>query len=180
MSLQADTVHHMGVPTHAMVYTGGSAVTMGAGAGPLQFLGPLRAFDGVKNWYLLFYPLPEGKTFEEVRDRATERYIQAAGSAEAMTVEIRKPGGEQWGVDWVRYVVGRPHEGNVPLDVAIPLPKGDEVVSRYEVFDADEAGELFMSYHKTGDIPDGYTLRPVEGYTADDRVIDLRGAAASD
>lgn len=167
----------MGVPTHAMVYTGGSAATMGAGAGPLQFLGPLRAFDGVENWCLLFYPLPEGKGFEEVRNQATEQYIQAAGSAEAMTVEIRKPGGAQWGADWVRYVIGHPHEGTPPLDVAIPLPRGDQMISRPEVFDAEEAAKIFMSYHTTGDIPPGYVLRPVEGYTADHDLIDLHDLA---
>ena len=31
----------MGVPTHVMEYTGGSALAMGAGAGWLQFFGPL-------------------------------------------------------------------------------------------------------------------------------------------
>lgn len=166
----------MGVPTHAMVYTGGSAATMGDGAGPLQFLGPLRAFDGMENWYLLFYPLPEGKTFEEVRDQPTEQFIQAAGRADAMTVEIRKPGGERWGAKWVRYTIGHPHDGDLPLDVAIPLPNGDQMINAAEVFDAEEAGELFMSYHRTGDIPAGYTLRPVEGYTADGGLVDLRGA----
>lgn len=163
----------MGVPTHAMVYTGGSAATMDSGAGPLQFLGPLRVLNGTERWFLLFYPLPDGKTFEEFRDQATERYIQAAGTAEAMTVEIRKPGGQQWGADWVRYTIGHPHDGDAPLDVAIPLPRGDQMISAPEVFDAEEAGQLFMAYHETGDIPAGYVLRPVEGYTADGRNIDL-------
>lgn len=157
-----------------MVYTGGSAATMGPGAGPLQFLGPLRAFDGVQNWYLLFYPLPEGRSFDSVRNEATKEYIQAAGSAKAMVVEIRKPGGAQWGAEWVRYVIGRPHDGVAPLDVAIPLPKGDQMISRAEVFDAEEAAKLFMSYHASGDIPAGYVLRPVEGYTADHESIDLQ------
>lgn len=159
-----------------MVYTGGSATTMSAAAGPLQFLGPLRAFDGVENWYLLFYPLPEGKTFDEVRHQVTEQYIQAAGSADAMTVEVRKLGGEQWGAKWVRYTVGHQHAGDLPVDVAIPLPNGNQMISRAEVFDAEEAGLLFVAYHKTGDIPSGYVLRPVEGYAANGEVIDLRAA----
>lgn len=94
-----------------------------------------------------------------------------------MTVEIRKPGGAQWGAEWVRYTIGHPHDDDLPLDVAIPLPRGDEMISRAEVFDAEEAGKLFMSYHKTGDIPPGYVLRPVEGYTADGRHFDLPDAA---
>jgi len=168
----------MGIPTHVMVYSSGSAATMGSGAGPLQFLGPLRRLNGVERWYLLFYPLPPGKSYEEVRAAATEQFIQAAGSAEAMVLEIRKPGGAQWGAGWVRYVIGHLEEGNQPLDVPIKLPKTIEMISRAEVFEAEEAGQLFMSYHKTGDIPAGYVLRPVEGYTADGDLIDLRGTAA--
>ena len=82
----------------------------------------------------------------------------------------------KWGAEWVRYVIGHQHEGNPPLDVAITLPRGDQMVSRAEVFDADEAATLFISYHRTGDIPAGYSLRPVEGYTADGGIIDLRAA----
>ncbi|WP_078315393.1 hypothetical protein [Mycobacterium sp. D16Q16] len=167
----------MGVPTHAMVYTSGGAATMDGGSGPLQFLGPLRQFGKNGNWFLLFYRLPEGKTFEEVRNEATEQFIQAAGDAAAMTVEIRKPGGEQWGAKWVRYTIGHPHDGDLPLDVAIPLPNGDQMVSRAEVFDADEAAQLFISYYRTGDLPEGYVLRPVEGYTADGDLVELGGAA---
>jgi adenine-specific DNA methylase len=47
-------------------------------------------------------------------------YIQAAGRADAMTVEICKPGGQQqWGVDWVRYVIGHPDSEGAVLDVPI-------------------------------------------------------------
>lgn len=177
-SVQPDGVDDMGVPTHAMVYTGGGAVEKGGGSGRLQFQGPLRAFDGVENWCLLLYPLPEGKRFEEVRNQATEQYIQAAGRAEAMTVEIRKPGGAQWGAESVRYVIGHPHDGSPPLDVAVPLPNGDQMISGPEVFDAEEAAKLFMQYHRTSDIPSGYVLRPAEGYTFDGNIIDLRGMEA--
>jgi hypothetical protein len=51
------------------------------------------------------------------------------------------------------------------------------MVSAAEVFAADEAAELFISYYRTGDIPPGYVLRPVEGYTRDGGLIDLRGVA---
>ena len=167
----------MGVPTHAMVYTSGWAATMGAHADLLEFVSPLRRLNGAERWFLLLYPLPEGKTFEEVRNLATEQYVQAAGSAEAMTVEIRKPGGRQWGADWVRYTIGHAHEGDLPLDVAIPLPNSNQIISSAEVFGADEAADIFISYYKTGDIPPGYVLRPVEGYTADGGLVDLRDVA---
>lgn len=165
----------MGVPTHVMVYTGGMAATMDDGSGPLQFLGPLRAFGQDGNWYLVFYRLPDGKSYEDVRGEATTEYIQAAGDADAMAVEVRKRGGAQWGAHWVRYVIGRAHTGNPPLDVPIVLPKGDQMVSAAEVFTADEAAQLFIAYYKTGDIPDDYVLRPVEGYTEDGRLVDVAG-----
>lgn len=89
-------------------------------------------------------------------------------------LDIRKPGGEQWGADWVRYFIGHPHEGEAPLDVPIELPRGPEYVSAAEVFEAEEAANIFFTYYKTGDIPPGYVLRPVEGYTANGGLIDLR------
>jgi hypothetical protein len=90
-----------------------------------------------------------------------------------MTVEVRKLGGDQLGAKWVRYTVGRKHAGDLPLNIAISLPNGDQMISRAEVFDAEEAGMLFMAYHRTGDIPAGYALRPVGGYTANGEAIDL-------
>lgn len=53
----------MGVPTHAMIYSSGWASVMDGGSSLLQFQGPLGALDGVENWYLTFYPLPEGEEF---------------------------------------------------------------------------------------------------------------------
>ena len=91
-----------------------------------------------------------------------------------ITVEIRKPGGQQWGMEWVRYVVGHPHDGEAPIDVPIELPKNTDMISRAEVFEAEEAADLFISYYKTGDIPAGYALRPVEGYKADGDIVNWR------
>lgn len=168
----------MGVPTHAMIYTSGWASVMDGGAGPLQFRGPLGVLDGVENWCLTFYPLPEGKSFEEVRGTEIWNFLQAGGRADAMTLDMRTLGGAQWGVDGVRYVIGHPHEGTPPLDVPIELPRGAEMVSAAEVFTADEAADIFFTYYQTGDIPPGYALRPVEGYTYAGGWRDLRGVSA--
>lgn len=163
----------MGVPTHVMEYNGRIAATIGRDAGPLQFAGPLRALDGSEQWSVVLYPLPPGKSYEDVANLPTPEYLQAAGEAERMVVELRKAGGAQWGADWVRYIVGHPHDRNAPVDVAIKLPDTTEIVSQPEVFDAEEAVQLFMTYHRTGDIPPGYVLRPVEGYTTDGGLIKL-------
>jgi hypothetical protein len=49
---------------------------------------------------------------------------------------------------------------------------------RAEVFDAEKAAQLFMSYYRTGDVPPGYGLRPVEGYASDGQLVDLWGKSA--
>ena len=60
----------------------------------------------------------------------------------------------------------------------IELSDGAEMVSAPEVFTADEAAAIFYTYYRTGDIPPGYALRPVEGYTYAGDWRDLRGVTA--
>ncbi|MCP2622055.1 hypothetical protein NLB33_04205 [Mycolicibacterium smegmatis] len=165
----------MGIPTHVMEFSSGAASVKGSGSSRLQFVSPLRRLNGTERWFITFYALPPGKSYEEIRHEGTTEYIQAGGSAEAMMLDIRKPGGQQWGAESVRYFIGHPHDGTPPLDVAIELPRGPEFVSAAEVFEAEEAADIFISYYKTGEIPPGYVLRPVEGYTRDGCLIDLRG-----
>lgn len=167
----------MGVPTHVMEYTGGWADTMGAGSGWLQFFSPLNMLGKNGNWYVIFFALPADMSYDQMRKEkmgATE-YVQAAGTAEKMAVEIRKLGGEQWGAKWVRYGIGHPHDGVAPVNVPLELPNGTEWISGPEVFAAEEAAQIFISYYKTGAIPDEYVLRPIEGYDAEGRLIDLVG-----
>ncbi|MCP9274390.1 hypothetical protein [Mycolicibacterium arenosum] len=112
----------MGVPTHVMQFSSGGAAVKDGGSSLLQFVSPLRQLDGAERWFITFYALPEGRSFEEVRGQATEQFLQAAGRSDAMTVEIRKLAAGQSRVGWVRYTVGHEHDGTLPLDVAIPLP----------------------------------------------------------
>lgn len=169
----------MGVPTHVMEFSSGRASTKDGGSSLLQFVSPLRQLDGTDRWFITFSPLLPGQTIEDVRHGDTPEYLQAGGRADKMMLDFRRPGGEQWGVTGVRYVIGHEHDGNLPLDVAIDLPRGHEYVSAAEVFEAEEAGDIFFTYYQTGDLPPGYALRPVEGYTADGGLVDLRGTSAS-
>ena len=50
----------MGVPTHVMECTSGSALAMGSSAGWLQFLGPLNMLGKKGNWFIRFFQLPDG------------------------------------------------------------------------------------------------------------------------
>ncbi len=130
--------------------------------------------DGAQRWFITLSPLPPGKGIEWVRHGDTQEYLQAGGRADKMQLDIRKPGGAQWGAVGVRYVIGHPHDGNLPVDVPIELPHAPEFVSAAEVFEAEEAGDIFFTYYKTGYIPPGYVVRPVEAWTADGTNIDLR------
>lgn len=100
-----------------------------------------------------------------LRPDGANAYLQAAGSAEAMTVQICKPTSDGPGGQSVRYVVGHEHTEGAPIEVEIALPRGTEIVSRYEVFNADEAAALVEACHQAGDIPAGCSLRPVQTIT---------------
>lgn len=56
----------------------------------------------------------------------------------------------------------------------IELPKGPEMVSASELFDTEEAGDIFYSHYKTGDISPCYSLASDGGHTADHETIHLR------
>ncbi len=163
--------------THVIEQDGKSVVSIAGWADVDEFRRRLQRFNGVERFTLLLWTLPSDMDYVEAVRAGLDglAYIQAAGSADTLTVELRKPGGQQWGADWVRYVVGHPPAEERPRLVApIPLPRGPEMVAQNELFGADEAADLFYSYFKTGDIPGEYSLRPVEGYTKDGGLIDLR------
>jgi hypothetical protein len=166
--------------THVLEYDGGALIaSLGGNVDMDEFAAPLRRFNGTSQFALTLWPLPEGMDYDEARraGKDAREYLQAAGLPDRLTVEIRKPGGAERGADWVRYVVGHLHAEPEPLDVAIKLPQSTEMISRSEVFGADEAADLFLRYYKTGDIPVGYALRPAEAFTRDGGNIDLRDEA---
>jgi len=166
--------------THVVEHDGGELISqISRFPDRNRFLSPLRRKNGAKLWALTLWPLPEGMSYDDVLAKGLPRseYLQAAGKADALTVEIRMPGGAQWGCEWVRYVVGHLHETPSPLDVPIELPRSTVMVSADEVFDADEAADLFLAYQQTGDLPPGYALRPVECYREDGSIVDIHDTA---
>lgn len=165
------------VYTHVVEYNGGTSITEIGYADVRRFARPLHGFNGSDRFALTLWALPDGMNYEKARatGRDALAYLQAGGSADTLTLDVRKAGGSEWGADWVRYVVGHlPAEEHPSLVVPIPLPRGPEIVAQNEVFGADEAAAVFYSYFKTGHIPGEYSLRPVEGYTKDGGLIDLR------
>lgn len=154
------------VPTHDLLVV--SEVTPRRAMGlsrlrhPGRFGAHLAQLDGTDIWAVTLTTRP---TAGVPPDAAAVRYLQAAGSADAMVVEIRQPGGDDWGAVSVRCVIGDAGRAAGP-DARIRLPRSVERLSRHEVFTAGEATALFEHYYRTGRIPEHHTLRCVEGWDA--------------
>ena len=131
----------------------------------------LSSMNGSDPWAVVLSARPPTGV---AADFSTSRYVQAAGTADAMKIEYCQPGGAEIGAVSVRSVVGHPHSDPAALDVDIVLPRSVETVTRHEVFTAQEAAEMFERFYRTDTIGDGYVLRAVEGYTADGGHIDLQ------
>lgn len=103
--------------------------------------------------------LPDGQSIWDVtRETLPSVFLQAAGTAEAMTIEWRRL--DQDGVERL-YTVGHGGQRHGEPTVAIEFLGGTARAFVYpdEVFTADEASEIFVHYFHTLTVPDGYTLR---------------------
>jgi hypothetical protein len=133
--------------THVLEYNGGSTiVAMGPRAPRSEFARYLGNRDGRERWGLMLWALPAGFDYEcEVKDLPLNQYLEAMGSSEALSVHIRKPGGRQWGADYVRYAIGhRTADPDPALSVRIPRGPHNPVllVAVHEVFEAEEAADI--------------------------------------
>jgi hypothetical protein len=117
----------------------------------------LRRLDGSRSFSLLLWKLPPGKSLDETNPfRDANAYIQCAGAADRMTVEVRRPAGG----NYEHFVVGRgPNGENRGIEETIHWDGVETVVTPNEVFSAEEAAELFHSYYRTGWVPSSYVLR---------------------
>lgn len=111
---------------------------------------------------LSFSQLPDGQSIWEVtRETLPSLFLQAAGTAEAMTIEWRRV--DQDGVERL-YTVGHGGQRHGEPTVAIEFLRETARALVYpdEVFTADEAGEIFVHYFHTLAVPGQYTLREVD------------------
>ena len=128
------------------------------------FQRPLGTRNGDDKYCLRLWLIPRDRSWDELStsEYATARsfYIQAVGSASALAVETRTldANGQP-----ARYQIGRKNSSRTP-DTDITFNMGHEVhVQANEVFDADDASQLFWQYHETGKITDAeYELRPLK------------------
>lgn len=139
---------------------------VGSGLTMYNLVNRFKAFDGVSRSITIMFKLPRPAhnyelTSEEL-DHMNNHFIQAAGSSNAMTIETKKndSGGEPR-----LYTVGRPPPEGQTAERRIPITFGNNrtvTVNANEVFDAEEAAQIFFSYYKNDEIPDSYVLRPTE------------------
>jgi hypothetical protein len=120
----------------------------------------LSALDGQRHGSFILAPLPAGKSWPDVNPwKELDTYMQAAGSSDRMTIEIRRRAGERF----EQLVVGRPvsHPPDQESTTVIYWDEFSVTVRDNEVFMVDEAVRLFASYLLTEALPPGYTVRPV-------------------
>jgi hypothetical protein len=120
----------------------------------------LRALDGEKYYSVIVAALPSGKRIDDIDFTSWPvEYMQCAGSSAAMTCEIRESDDNHL----VQYAIGRSSEKrSFEPDVCIRWSDFEVNVYEDEVFDADEALELFIHYLAHGAAPPGYALRRLE------------------
>ncbi len=120
----------------------------------------LTQMDGTSFWALSLWRAPDGANLRASLPRSDE-YIQCAGDAEGVTVEVRA-------VDEAgparQYTVGRPTGGNEsePTET-IRWDEGrhSTKVHPHEVFSLDEAADLFVAYYRDDRVPADHTLREI-------------------
>ncbi|WP_417540148.1 hypothetical protein [Microbacterium maritypicum] len=89
----------------------------------------------------------------------TDSFMQAAGSSEGITVEVRLPGpdGESH-----LYTVGRPEPSDGTTTLIPISPTRAVRVFSNEVFTADEAAVIFYTYYLTDAVSQPYVLRELD------------------
>jgi hypothetical protein len=93
---------------------------------------------------------------QTVIDEYGNSYLQAGGTAEKMSVELRRR--EDDG-EYRFSIVGRDHDLSEPLTETIDVQAAHEPRHPAELFTADQAAPVFMHYVEHQTVPDGYTLR---------------------
>jgi hypothetical protein len=120
----------------------------------------LERLDGKLRFSLVLSKLSPNKTIEDKREMKRDKnYIQCAGSAKEMSIEIRivKKGKA------IQYAVGRSMRWRWG-DPKVTIHWSNYVVKVYrdEVFKAKEATELFAYYLVHNKIPEKYVLRKLD------------------
>lgn len=146
--------------THRMTYSDRLRVFFGPGDAVRGYLRPLRGLDGKRRYALNLarLPMPLPATGITLADSTAfgGNFVQCAGAAEALTIELCRTGG---GGLPRHYVLGLPGARSGAPSVPIPCGAADRYVHADEVFTAAQAAVVFTEYFRTGDVPAGFQLR---------------------
>ena len=150
------------IATHGMTFNGHIESDVSDAMWPLEqdVRRGLEIMDGERRYaYALWRQPPRDQMYLRVQGWPWS-YIQSAGSAEAMTVEIRVSGGMDKVAE--QFVVGRPVEDQAAEPVVnIRWNGNDHIVFANEVFEVKEAGDIYWYYYQHDTVPDGYWLRQI-------------------
>ncbi|WP_446225878.1 hypothetical protein ACTWPB_12865 [Nocardia sp. IBHARD005] len=149
------------VTTHRVTYSDRLKVFIGPHEDVDSFLRPLRRMDGHQRYALdltvLSEPVPATEVTTTVSSARGDLALGCAGSADAMTLQLRRK------VDHVtrRFTLGLPG-GRLGLPT-VYLPHGDEDTYVYpeEVFTADSAMAIFRDFFHAGTVSAGLQQREI-------------------
>lgn len=123
----------------------------------------LSMLDGDGNFAWSLWRSPEGVgLFDIDKKRFPVEFMQSAGTADAMTIEVRFV--EEGGTER-QYVVGRPGSDNTGMSPAtFKYLRDTRELHLFpnEVFGADEAAEIYYQYYLTDRVPAPYQLRELD------------------
>ncbi|SPX87819.1 Uncharacterised protein [Mycobacteroides abscessus] len=122
----------------------------------INALGADGGFDDVHTSYRI-YRIPEGaKQGDQI---SPKEWIQTAGTAERLTVEIKRAEADG---QYHHYVIGHPSTATSSGDTEnIQFGEFQLPVQPSEVLTADEAIRLFQHYYDYNDVAPGWELRPL-------------------
>jgi hypothetical protein len=163
MSTDREDEHAMASDTHVTQSNGFSRGPLINSIRPYQdqLRFSLGRMNGTTFWAYSLWRAPDGA---DLRDDVplSESYLQCAGSAEALTIELRQLDEEGTPHQWV---VGKPGEApSGPPTAVIRWDDGKHstTVHPHEVFTAAEAGDVFVAYFLTDAVPAQCTLRALD------------------
>lgn len=148
------------IPTHVVTLNGDMSIPVLDVDGPpeAEIAGYLSRLDGEELFAVALWRLPDGFGLgsAEAYRASDDNYLQSAGSATGMTVEMRST------VDGVarQFAVGK----GTSVRSAVPDAEvrfGRQTVKVFgdEVFTADEAADIYRHYFASGELPTDLLVR---------------------
>jgi len=130
---------------------------------PDQIRHSLGRLDGTEDFAYLLYYVPDDAGWPDAPgyddSKYDDEYMQSAGSADAMTIEVKRR--EDDG-ELRHYVIGRPGDDADAPDVEVRFSEYSQLIRPTEVFDANEAAQVYYAYFQTRTVPDTYVLRELD------------------